>query len=135
MRRTAKRTTSTAKRSRKAKEDDLVFHWVGKGEKRDRSCFLWIFSIEVVYYNEVAHGQDHFCVGDTVELCASGRQPPLSGDYKVACIFEFLIWQKSWIAEIDSLWEDEEGTMWMENRWYYASQDIAASSRPPYRKR
>lgn len=25
--------------------------------------------------------------------------------------------------------------MWMENRWYYASHDIAASSRPPYRKR
>ena len=40
MRRTTKRSTSSAKRLKKVKEDDLVFHWVGKGEKRDRSYFL-----------------------------------------------------------------------------------------------
>ena len=41
------------------------------------------FEIDMTYYQKVTHGEDCFCVGDTVELCASGRQPPLSGDYKV----------------------------------------------------
>ena len=42
--------------------------------------------------------------------------------------------QKSWIAEIETMWEATDGSKWMECRWYYAINDIAQSSRPPYRK-
>ena len=90
--------------------------------------------IDCVFYEEVQHGEDHFAIGDVVELCASGKQPSLEGDYKVSGE-EGSDKETSWIAEIDALWEDEHGEKMMECRWYYGINDMSASARPPYRKR
>ena len=80
------------------------------------------------------HGDDHFAIGDVVELCASGKQPSLEGDYKVSKRGNSDN-KASWVAEIDALWEDEKGAKMMECRWYYGINDMTASARPPYRKR
>ena len=39
--------------------------------------------LDCTFYDEVKHGEDHFVVGDTLELLSSGKQPSLEGDYKV----------------------------------------------------
>ena len=50
-----------------------------------QQCVLWFpfTAVDCTFYDEVQHGEDHFAIGDVVELCASGKQPSLEGDYKV----------------------------------------------------
>ncbi|KAK8789569.1 hypothetical protein WA171_001661 [Blastocystis sp. BT1] len=108
------RASKKRRRSKKYVEDELEFRWKDAGIERN----------EITFHECLAHGDMIFHIGDAVELLSSTKQVSTEGDYK-----------KSWIAEIETMWEATDGSKWMECRWYYAINDIAQSSRPPYRKR
>lgn len=40
MKKNTKLSTSSAKKSKQVKEDDLVFRWVGEGEEHNRSVLF-----------------------------------------------------------------------------------------------
>ena len=83
MKRGPKPRKAKTSESSKSEEDDFVFRWKGKGEKRNSMHFVSLLLVDVTFYNMLSRGKEIFKIGDAVELIASGNQPSLIGDYKV----------------------------------------------------